>query len=132
MSAEPAIPFGWKRITGQSQRGDGIWNGTKFVKVKKEYPHSEGRPGFYFIIRKCQVVQPALPGTEQAAAEQTITVHDGNGNNVRHLNRAEYEAIKASGMLWEFHPDAPLNWPEDTLAEDPKKWATPVETVEME
>lgn len=67
--SEPAIPYGYKRITGQSQRGDGIWNGEKFVKVKKEYPHSEGRPGFNFIIRKCEGVQPPLPGTESALTE---------------------------------------------------------------
>ncbi len=64
MSAEPTIPFGWKRITGMAQRGDGIWNGQKFVRVKKEYPHSEGRPGFYFIIRKCAAIQTEISGAE--------------------------------------------------------------------
>lgn len=58
--SDPIIPFGYARVTGQSQRGDGIWNGTKFVKVRKEYPHSEGRPGFNFIIRKQVVVQTEI------------------------------------------------------------------------
>ena len=67
METDPAIPYGYRRITGLSQRGDGIWDGTRFRKVKKEYPHSEGRPGFNFIIRKCEVVQTELPRTEGPA-----------------------------------------------------------------
>ena len=65
MDNQPAIPFGYRAVIGQSQRGDGIWDGTRFRKVKKEYPHSEVRPGFNFIIRKCEVAQAELPGTEQ-------------------------------------------------------------------
>lgn len=61
MKNEPQIPFGYKRVCGQAMRGDGIWNGEKFVKVRKEYPHSEGRPGFNFIIRRCVVEQTELP-----------------------------------------------------------------------
>lgn len=72
MPTEPQIPYGYRRITGQSQRGDGIWDGTRFRKVKKEYPHSEGRPGFYFIIRKCTVEQAALPGIEEAATPPLV------------------------------------------------------------
>ncbi len=64
------IPHGYKRIQGPSQRGDGIWNGGKFVKVRKEYPHSEGRPGFNFIIRKCSEEQVPVPGTGVAVREE--------------------------------------------------------------
>ena len=35
------------------------------------------------------------------------------------LTRTEYDALKASGMLWEFHPGAPLDWPEKVCAVDP-------------
>jgi hypothetical protein len=114
MSAEPIIPYGYKRITGQAIRGDGIWNGERFVKVKKEYPHSEGRPGFNFIIRRCTVTQEHLLCVEPGAMrepEPTVMVTDSNGRNPRNLNRAEYDALVASGMMWEFHPDAPHQWP---------------------
>lgn len=69
MSDAPTIPFGYHRITGPSQRGDGIWNGQKFVKVRKEYPHSEGRPGFNFIIRRCEVVQTEIAVEPVGATE---------------------------------------------------------------
>lgn len=65
MTSEIKIPHGYKQITGQAQKGDGIWDGTRFAKVKKEYPHSEGRPGFNFIIRKADVSQPELPGVPE-------------------------------------------------------------------
>lgn len=45
--------------------------------------------------------------------EKTITVHDGNGNSPTVLNRSQYERLKSTGMLWEFHPDAPLDWPDN-------------------
>ncbi len=60
--SEPAIPFGYRRITGQSQRGDGIWDGTRFRKVKKEYPFIGSGALTRIIIRKCAVEQPALAG----------------------------------------------------------------------
>ncbi len=59
----PTIPFGFRPVVGQSQKGDGIWNGRRFAKVKKGYPFA-GDSGAV-IIRRCEVVQPALPGTEQ-------------------------------------------------------------------
>ncbi len=41
----------------------------------------------------------------------TITVHDGQGKNPTVLTETQYNELKATGMLWEFHPDAPLQWP---------------------
>lgn len=61
MSDAPAIPFGYKQVTGQSRKGDGIWNGTRFAKVKKCYPFA-GDSGAV-IIRKCEVVQTEIPAT---------------------------------------------------------------------
>lgn len=63
--SESIIPFGYRRITGQLQKGDGVWDGERFRKVKKEYPHSDGHPGFLFAIRKCEVIQEALPLTKR-------------------------------------------------------------------
>lgn len=57
--------------------------------------------------------------------EQTITVHDGHKKNPTVLNRAEYDALCASGMMWEFHPDAPLKWPFPVEAVQPTATATP-------
>lgn len=65
----PTIPFGYKRVTGQLQKGDGIWNGTRFAKAKKAYPNTEYVE--IFAIRKCVVEQPVLPGTEEASAAVT-------------------------------------------------------------
>lgn len=62
--SDPPIPFGYRRIFGQSQKGDGIWNGVKFVKVKKVYPSTDAAQPF--IIRKCVVEQTEIPGTEAA------------------------------------------------------------------
>jgi hypothetical protein len=43
--------------------------------------------------------------------EPTITVHDGNGNRPTKLTKAQYDDLVKSGMMWEFHPDAPDRWP---------------------
>lgn len=66
MMSDLTIPYGYRRVFGQSQKGDGIWNyaTNKFVKVKKEYPW--GAPlKERFIIRKCEVVQTEIPATQQ-------------------------------------------------------------------
>jgi hypothetical protein len=44
----------------------------------------------------------------------TITVHDGNGNHPTVLTKARYDDLVKSGMMWEFHPDAPTHWPHDS------------------
>lgn len=41
----------------------------------------------------------------------TILVHDSQGRRPIQLTKAQYDALCASGMMWEFHPDAPLQWP---------------------
>lgn len=64
MTDFPKIPHGYKRVAGQAQKGDGIWNGTRFAKAKKQYPFAE--PAEYIIIRKCAVNQPTLPGAGKA------------------------------------------------------------------
>lgn len=56
--ADPEIPHGYRLVTGQSQKGDGIWNGTRFARVRKGYPFA-GDSGAV-IIRRCTVEQPAL------------------------------------------------------------------------
>lgn len=57
MSNPPKIPFGFKQVQGQSQKGDGRWNGRRFEKVKKEYPMiTENQT----VIRRCEVQQPDL------------------------------------------------------------------------
>jgi len=58
VGAEVKIPFGYRLVVGQSIKGDGIWNGRRFEKVKKGYPFA-GDSGA-IIIRKCEVVQPEL------------------------------------------------------------------------
>ena len=68
MDNEPQIPFGYRRVQGQSQKGDGVWDVANqcFRKVKKCYPTTEPAP--LFIIRKCAVEQaiiPVLPGEEE-------------------------------------------------------------------
>lgn len=100
------IPCGYKRIEGQTRKGDAVWHGDeqKFRRVTKEYPNTY--PEARIFIRRCTVEQTELPGTEP-----TITVHDGHGNNPRTLNRAQYDELVKSGMMWEFHPDAPHAWP---------------------
>lgn len=60
MPTEPTIPFGYRQVSGQIQKGDGVWNGTRFAKVKKEYPRTDDDRVF---IRRCETVQPPLPGT---------------------------------------------------------------------
>lgn len=61
----PEIPFGYKRVHGVAQKGDGRWNGTRFRKVRKEYPFLGERIGV--AIRRCEVTQEALPlETEEA------------------------------------------------------------------
>lgn len=76
MPAEIKIPFGYKRVSSQIQKGDGVWNAAtqKFDKVRKEYPRTDDDRVF---IRRCEVRQTELP----VSTEPTITVHDGNGNN---------------------------------------------------
>jgi hypothetical protein len=65
-SAEPAIPFGYRLVQGPSQKGDGIWDGKRFRKVRKEYPHATAeRP----VIRKCEVVQVEMLVATQGEEE---------------------------------------------------------------
>ena len=65
MSSEPHIPYGYKRVTGQLQKGDGLWDGERFRKVKKGFPYIGIVEGI--AIRKCEVVQTEIPGTEEPA-----------------------------------------------------------------
>lgn len=61
MSDTPAIPFGYRQVT-TAQKGDGIWDGTRFRKARKVWPSTEATASV--IIRKCEVVQEALPIAE--------------------------------------------------------------------
>lgn len=63
MTPNPHIPFGYKRVTGQLEKGDALWDGEHFRKVKKGFPYIGLVQGF--AIRKCQVVQTEIPGTEE-------------------------------------------------------------------
>jgi hypothetical protein len=53
----PKIPFGFVQVSGQSQKGDGLWNGRRYAKVKKAYPIVTSG----VLIRRCKVEQPELP-----------------------------------------------------------------------
>lgn len=66
MSDEPKIPFGYRRVTGQLQKGDGVWNGTRFRKVAKRYPSTEAVE--LFAIRRCEVVQTELINEQREEA----------------------------------------------------------------
>jgi hypothetical protein len=63
MPDAPPIPYGYRSVTA-AQKGDGIWDGTRFRKARKVWPSTE--PTAVCIIRKCEVVQAALPITEPA------------------------------------------------------------------
>lgn len=79
MSADPQIPYGYKRVVGQLQRGDGILDlaAGGFIKVKRVpteviirktkmlYPCVDPQSGT-IAIRKCVVEQAELPGTTDA------------------------------------------------------------------
>lgn len=56
MPCDPKIPYGYRRVTGQSQKG--VWDGTRFRRVKKDWPVV---PDTTMMIRKCVVTQVALP-----------------------------------------------------------------------
>lgn len=58
MEAEPKIPHGYTQVTGQLQKGDGLWDGTRFRKVRREYPFIGERVGV--AVRKCEVVQTEI------------------------------------------------------------------------
>lgn len=60
---DPKIPFGYKRVFGQLQKGDALWDGERFRKVKKGFPYIGLMEGI--AIRKCEVVQAEIPGTEE-------------------------------------------------------------------
>lgn len=74
---EPAIkiPFGAKRVIGQSQKGDRIWNGTRWALVRKGYPFA-GDSGAV-IIRRCVVEQ-----TEVMEVVQTVTKNNQTSNEI--------------------------------------------------
>lgn len=62
MPDEPKIPYGYKRVpTGErTQYRDGLWDGEKFVRLRKG---PEGWPivGDAVVIRRCIVEQTDLP-----------------------------------------------------------------------
>ena len=71
MSEEIKIPFGFKRVFGQLQKGDGVWDDAtqKFKKVRKELtPVTVMRMRWPIVqqaatiaIRRCTVEQAPLP-----------------------------------------------------------------------
>lgn len=56
MNNTPPIPFGYKLVQGSAQKGDGVWNGERFAKARKQWPSTEPA----IIIRRCEVRQPEL------------------------------------------------------------------------
>ncbi len=80
MTDEIKIPFGFRLVVGQSQKGDGIWDGTRFRKVKrvpteviirkvkKLYPCA--MPGGHVIIRRCEAQQTVIPATVETGEEE--------------------------------------------------------------
>lgn len=60
MPDAPAIPFGYRQVTGPSRKGEGIWNGKRFVKVKPVWPDIRVDD---VVIRKCEVVQAEILAT---------------------------------------------------------------------
>lgn len=74
MSADPKIPFGYKQVQGQSQKGDGKWDGTKFRKVRRNcYPYAtEGD----VVIRKCAVEQTEIPAVCLICGDPEPCSHD--------------------------------------------------------
>lgn len=67
MPDAPEVPFGYKPVTGQLQKGPGLWDGQRFRKVRKEYPFLGTREGF--AIRRCEVVQTEILATAAPADE---------------------------------------------------------------
>lgn len=63
MQTEIKIPFGYKRVEyGLTQRGDGMWNGHKFVRVKRVKRKWQAiAPGFDYVIRRCEIKQVEMP-----------------------------------------------------------------------
>ncbi len=74
MSSEPQIPFGFRRVFGQLQKGDGVLDPAtgKFKKVKREPTQITATRMRYPIvmlaatvaIRRCDAEQTEIPGTE--------------------------------------------------------------------
>lgn len=54
------VPFGYKRITGISQRGDGIWSGDQFIRVKRVRQKWPVITDTDFVIRRAVIEQPLL------------------------------------------------------------------------
>ena len=68
MSDQPTIPHGYRAVTGHLQKGDGLWDGRRFRKVRKEFPFLGERVGV--AIRRCEGVQPELiPASKLEAGE---------------------------------------------------------------
>lgn len=70
MSDTPTVPFGYRLVAGQLQKGDGLWDGKRFRKVRKDYPYIGTREGI--AIRLCEVVQPVIPETVAAHEEEWV------------------------------------------------------------
>jgi hypothetical protein len=106
---QPKIPYGYKQIYGQLQKGDAVWNGEKFVRVKKCYPFVGDNWGLptrnAVAIRRCQVVQEALPGV----ASNTPT--DPQPGEARGVVGTQAEERKARSDDWvSLHTDEE-EWP---------------------
>lgn len=61
---DPAIPFGYRRVFGQAQRGDGIYDHERgeFAKVRKAWPTTDQKS--VILIRRCEAVQTEIAGAE--------------------------------------------------------------------
>lgn len=60
MITPPEIPFGYRQIQGRAQKGDGVWDGERFRKARKDWPSTEPA----IIIRRIEPVQTEIPGTQ--------------------------------------------------------------------
>lgn len=72
MADEPQIPFGFRRVFGQLQKGDGVWDGVSFKRTKRK-PHE-------LIIRRTKMLYPCTDvdtfAIRPCAVEQTEIVKD--------------------------------------------------------
>lgn len=67
MSDTPKIPYGFKQVQGRSQKGDGLYDGKRFRKVKPEWPLIAPDQ---IVIRKCEVEQAELLRVRRVMPEE--------------------------------------------------------------
>jgi len=111
-----SLAIGWANLTTTTSR---TWNvetlavGQTSRTLRTDMTMENiltGRECYHCLRIPCDCEKPSGNSHCPASAGSVLTLRFNDGTE-RDYNEADFNRLKASGMLWEFHPDAPMDFP---------------------